>query len=288
MRKPRGATLGILLLANVLCRGAAHAAVTHRWPGDGDALDAVGDADGVVHGGVTFGEAKVDQGFVFDGVDGTVSFGTSTADVGTTDFTISFTMQTTTNDKQSDVLSNRSVCTFSPFWDIRAAPTGMLSFELREFSDNTGFATALPVNDGEFHDVIFLRQGTSVRGYIDRVLVGQNDSGFAADATNSAELIAGGGACVGQDGTVLFEGTLDEITFSDTTDPPILCGDANTSDTITASDALAALRTAVGLETCDFCLCDVNDTGNVSASDALAILRLAVGGVIALRCPDCV
>jgi hypothetical protein len=47
------------------------------------------------------------------------------------------------------------------------------------------------------------------------------------------------------------------------------------------------LRTAVGLDTCDPCLCDTDGSGNVTATDALAILRLAVGQVIPVRCPAC-
>ena len=53
----------------------------------------------------------------------------------------------------------------------------------------------------------------------------------------------------------------------------------------TASDALFALRAAVGSETCPACVCDVDSSGSVTASDALAILRRAVGLGAALVCP---
>jgi hypothetical protein len=56
---------------------------------------------------------------------------------------------------------------------------------------------------------------------------------------------------------------------------------------ITASDALAVLRTAVGSQTCELCVCDVDGSGAVSATDALITLKVAVGQSIALHCPAC-
>jgi hypothetical protein len=47
------------------------------------------------------------------------------------------------------------------------------------------------------------------------------------------------------------------------------------------------LRSAVGTSACDDCVCDVNGSGGVTASDALAVLRAAVGDVGGLGCPPC-
>jgi hypothetical protein len=65
----------------------------------------------------------------------------------------------------------------------------------------------------------------------------------------------------------------------------VLCGDASRDDTITATDALAALQAAVGARYCSLQLCDADDSGSVTASDALAILRAAVGSPSTLECP---
>ncbi|MFT4571861.1 MAG: hypothetical protein ACI8TX_002743 [Hyphomicrobiaceae bacterium] len=54
-----------------------------------------------------------------------------------------------------------------------------------------------------------------------------------------------------------------------------------------ASDALFALQAAVGVRSCELCLCDANGSGALGASDALAILRAAVGGDGDLDCPTC-
>lgn len=69
--------------------------------------------------------------------------------------------------------------------------------------------------------------------------------------------------------------------------PGPVCGDANGDGEILASDALLALRTAVGTGSCEACLCDVNSSGEILASDAQAILRAAVGQAVVLSCPPC-
>jgi hypothetical protein len=56
---------------------------------------------------------------------------------------------------------------------------------------------------------------------------------------------------------------------------------------ITASDALFILRTAVGSQTCELCLCDVDGGGTISAADALRALKKAVGQDVTLSCPVC-
>jgi hypothetical protein len=56
---------------------------------------------------------------------------------------------------------------------------------------------------------------------------------------------------------------------------------------VTASDALFALQAAVGLITCELCVCDVNASGAVTAADALRILASAVGQDVTLDCLPC-
>lgn len=70
----------------------------------------------------------------------------------------------------------------------------------------------------------------------------------------------------------------------------VFCGHATDNSvgrSSTATDALAALSTAVGSGQCDLCRCDVDLSGTVSATDALAILRVAVGLGGALSCQAC-
>ena len=68
---------------------------------------------------------------------------------------------------------------------------------------------------------------------------------------------------------------------------PVGCGDAVTDGSVTASDALAILRTAVGISFCLECRCDIDGSGTVTATDALTALRIAVGQPGQLLCPPC-
>ncbi len=55
------------------------------------------------------------------------------------------------------------------------------------------------------------------------------------------------------------------------------CGDATFDGIVTATDALAALRTAVGTLSCSLCVCDADGSGVITATDALIILQTGVG-----------
>jgi len=52
-----------------------------------------------------------------------------------------------------------------------------------------------------------------------------------------------------------------------------------------ASDALFALHTAVGFESCDLTVCDINDSATITVVDALGILTKAVDLPVTLDCP---
>ncbi|MFN2376289.1 MAG: hypothetical protein ABR538_07110 [Candidatus Binatia bacterium] len=84
-----------------------------------------------------------------------------------------------------------------------------------------------------------------------------------------------------------FQSAEAATTTTTTTLPSAECGDANGDGSITASDALSALKTAVGTGTCEVCVCDTDASGSVAASDALRVLRAAVGQVVTLDCSAC-
>jgi hypothetical protein len=81
--------------------------------------------------------------------------------------------------------------------------------------------------------------------------------------------------------------TTTELATTTSTLPTPLCGDANGDGTIAATDALIALRTAVGTATCEPCVCDADASGGITAADALRVLRTGVGEPVALDCPPC-
>ena len=71
---------------------------------------------------------------------------------------------------------------------------------------------------------------------------------------------------------------IDLALLEDTGYPNVFdCGDATQDGNRTATDALFALNTSVGLSTCIETLCDINGTGNTTATDALGILNFCSG-----------
>jgi len=64
-----------------------------------------------------------------------------------------------------------------------------------------------------------------------------------------------------------------------------MCGDATDDGSVASTDALVALKTSVGADSCGVEVCDVNSTMAVTATDALLILEYAVGQGITLSCP---
>ena len=68
------------------------------------------------------------------------------------------------------------------------------------------------------------------------------------------------------------------------------CGDPDDSGQVRASDALFVLRAAVGVATCEPCVCNVDSsagTNPITASDSLRVLRASVGTAVELICPAC-
>ncbi len=64
----------------------------------------------------------------------------------------------------------------------------------------------------------------------------------------------------------------------------VVCADANRDGSISSTDALIALTTAVGIGYCSRLLCDADGDGATDATDALIILKAAVGAIDAPTC----
>ena len=120
----RGVALAVVVAA-LVCT-PAQGALTHSWHADGDALDAVGGADGTLNGDATFAPGLASQGFSMDGAGDTVTFG-DVGDLGATDFTIAFAIKTTFPNVDEYILTKRPACTFGSFFDIHEGGGGTLS-----------------------------------------------------------------------------------------------------------------------------------------------------------------
>jgi hypothetical protein len=192
--------------------------LVHYWPGDGNAEDQVGTDDGTLSGALEFQNGFIEQAFAFDGVDDAVSFGTTAGNFGPTDFTVSYWIRSTNLSNLEGVLGKRESCMHGSFWDNRLNPSGTMNVELDEdtsATDHNSRTTSATMNDGKFHLLTFVREGTTLRIYVDGNL---SATGTTADVTvisNGASLRAGISACTGADGTTRFSGQLDEIRIFD-------------------------------------------------------------------------
>jgi hypothetical protein len=67
---------------------------------------------------------------------------------------------------------------------------------------------------------------------------------------------------------------------------PYACGNPSPDNDIFSSDAFSILRASVELWDCPVCICDLDGNGTVFASDALEALRIAVGISGTLNCSE--
>jgi Concanavalin A-like lectin/glucanases superfamily len=213
-----------VLIAAWACAPAG-AALTHRWPADGDALDVVGTANGTLNNGATFAAGLSGQGFLLDGSDDTITFGATAGNVGSGDFTIAFAIRTTLPTFNEAILTKRAVCDHDSFFDIHGGGSGTLSFEVDGDSSGTqhgGLGSLDAVDDGVFHTAVIMRQGTVLTWVVDGQPSGSADVGTAWNVSNAALLAAGTSPCV--DGVTgnHFDGVLDDIRIADTADPGLI------------------------------------------------------------------
>ncbi|MBI3760854.1 MAG: LamG domain-containing protein [Chloroflexi bacterium] len=207
---------------------AGNSTAVSWWPAEGNANDINDGNNGSLLGGTTFVPGKVGQAFHFDGVDDYVHVPDSAnLNPGYSDFTVDFWMRTTytgtsTYEKFLDLVGKRDICTYSSFWNIRLTGDGTIWTEVDNGPPPDWFASlgSTHVNDGEWHQIAFVRAGTMVTLYIDgNVEVAYStDSralGSALNIANGTPLRFGYGPCVGDDPVHngYFVGDLDEIEY---------------------------------------------------------------------------
>jgi hypothetical protein len=185
--------------------------LVHLYKGENNANDSLGAFDGT-NNGATYIPGEVGQAFVFDGSGQNVSLSPGT--FGTSDFSLSFWMQTYSANEQT-VLGNRVTDSGGNFVSIRMTPDGTLAVELDQDGAGTNYVavnTIAVVNDGALHHVAVVRQGTLLSVYIDGSLDGSSNSAGVTDITNANPLIAGYESTdsLGE-GLIPYAGLLDEI-----------------------------------------------------------------------------
>ncbi len=158
---------------------------------------------------------KVGQAFSFNGIDAEVRLGTSAGNFGTDDFSLEFWIQTSSTRAHESVLGKRPACNgdSTGLWDLRIS-NGRLQMELMApgVTDYNTILATRQVNDGAFHHIAFVRQGTNGTLYIDGAFEATGSTPGVTYLNTSGNFVIGRSACVGVDGTQYFTGLLDEIT----------------------------------------------------------------------------
>lgn len=115
-------------------------------------------------------------------------------------------------------------------------------------------------------------EGSEMRVRFDDVILAPIYNGVSTTTTTEAETTTT---------TDTVTTTTDEIGAPGCADPVL------PYDTVTVADALYILRRSVGLVACQTCLCDTDQSGTMTTSDALRALRIAVGQSVTKRCGAC-
>ncbi|MBA4147882.1 MAG: LamG domain-containing protein [Verrucomicrobia bacterium] len=220
-------TTAVLLLA-ILALFGQHKAVAQSclpapsglvnwWPADGHTNDVVTGVKGTLHNGATFASGKVGQAFSFDGINDYATFGTTAGNFGTNDFTVELWMKISqTKAGGVYILSKRQTCGNGSYWNITMDGNGVVGLEVE--NDLSGSTIRVmnstnSISDGDFHHVVFRRASTNLSLWVDGVMHALTNAPVIYNFSNSGNLMAANGPCVGSNGSSLFAGQLDEISF---------------------------------------------------------------------------
>jgi hypothetical protein len=179
------------------------------WPGEGNANDAGGTNNGTLVNGVTFTNGTVGQAFAFDGVNSYVSVADSPyLDTFLTNITVEAWIkarQTTDNSNWRGIVTKGTTS-----WRLQGKSGGKtLVFSATGVSPSGDLYGTRNVNDGQWHHVAGVYDGTNMYLYVDGTL----DASQAATGSitqNSSPL------CIGQTANspgYYFYGLIDEVSL---------------------------------------------------------------------------
>lgn len=222
----------LLLFGILLCVSAANVAahancfprpigLVNWWGAEGDSRDSVTGAPGKVSGNVKFVPGEVGTAFAFTGGD-SISFEENIANFGTNAFTVEFWIRTTapvSENYEMAVMEKRPQCNYySALWCLRMGGPGTRGRLVAEISsdnvlDSQSMVATRPINDGAWHHVAFIRNGRTIKIYIDGMFNNQHMAKTIANITGSSQFVVGQSVCACCDGTLGFNGAIDELSI---------------------------------------------------------------------------
>jgi hypothetical protein len=242
------------LLTAGYCTSSAPAQVTfpnliHHWSAEGNALDTAGAANGTPNGAVGYVPGKFGQAFDLDPGE-FLTFGTTTANFGTSDFTISVWFRTDAPNTMA-VVTKRPVCMVSNMFDVRVLNQDDIQLELcgTGGAGYTAFLAGVNIHDGQWHHLAYVRSGTALESHVDGCLTATDTTPTVINFTNTSQFTLGKSPCTnsGLDSTVSYDGQIDEVQVY------------NRALTSAELDALAAPHSC--------CPADLNHDGVVDGAD---------------------
>ena len=172
---------------------------------------AGGDDPGTLLNGVVRTQGRYGNGLSFDGVNDRVTVADAARlNPGAGAFSAGVWMRTSATTLQR-VIGKRSVCTsVGPFWNLHLLQgSGVVAGEVSDSAGNyVGIIGTRVVNDGLWHYLTLVRNGTAVQIYVDGVLDVAGTAPQPADVNNTAPLEIGT-LC----GQAPFNGQMDEVRY---------------------------------------------------------------------------
>jgi len=176
------------------------------WPGEGNANDLIGTNNGTLAGGVTFAPGEVGQAFVFDGSDYVSIPDALSIDALTNAMTVEAWIKVTQFSSQ-DWIS--IICKGDTSWQLRRYSTSStLSFWTDGLS-NPELEGNRNINDGQWHHVAGVYDGTNKYIYVDGTL-DVSEPATGTIAVNTQPLLLGDNAGALQRN---FDGLVDEVSI---------------------------------------------------------------------------
>jgi hypothetical protein len=188
------------------------------WPGEDDALDASGEADGVAGGSLAFVDGVVGRAFDFDGGSFVELPASTDWNLGTDSFTVTAWFRTTASDAFRNLVRHHDGGPSGGLWGLRVIPGGQLQLLISSFAEGQLVLNSeATVTDDRWHSVAAVRDAVAgeLRLYLDGRPAAAPVADIGRDVTGEPDyrLLIGAGGWAGGGIFEPFIGQIDEVAF---------------------------------------------------------------------------
>jgi hypothetical protein len=187
--------------------------LTNWYRAEGNALDTQSSANGALNNGVGFTSGEVGQAFSFNAAtQSNVTLPSPVGTFGTNDFSLDFWFNTTQAESFGNpitLMGNRVDCSDGNFFSVRMYSSNSLFVELDQDANHSNYNSvqaASGLNDGKWHHVAIVRQGTTLVLYLDGAVAGSSSGPGVTNITGATPFVLGSSPCASS-----YTGALDEL-----------------------------------------------------------------------------